>query len=90
MKFLVVVTPPSIYQSLPTSSKLMVSNAIIYKSTFSLLSGRQGVWEILALFAVSSLLPASSDYLVVFQVFRSTFQSDTELPINATMASRGG
>ena len=74
--------------SIPTSYRLMVSSSIISKSVCLPLTGQNGVLAILALSDVSSLLPACSESLVVFQVFNSTVQPDTDLPIKAVMVSR--
>ena len=75
------------HSSFPASYSLKVSSAIMSKSIFSLLSGWCGVWAILALSDVSSILPTSSESLAVFQVFKATFQLDTNIPGKSVMAS---
>ena len=66
----------------------MVSSSIMSKSVYLPLIWRPGVWAVLALSAVSFLIPASSESLVIFQVFKATVQLDTELPGKAVMASQ--
>ena len=63
-----------------TSFRLMISSAVMSNSTFYLLPGRSKFCSILSLSSVYFLLPEYSESLVVFQVFRTTVQSKTNIP----------
>ena len=63
----------------------MVTSSIISKSVYLPLTGRREVWDVLALSAVTSLLPAYSESLILFQVFKATVQSDTDIPRKVVM-----